>query len=134
MLCDSVAFLDANYEETVGLTIAARDYIARHQGGDRSEEPPLARMAMSCAALRVTSRLTQVMAWLLVQKAVQAGEMTRADAAGAAYRLAGQAVCLDDGPLPDEPLPPAFAQIEARSRQLYERIARLDAMIDGTPT
>ena len=131
-LCDSVAFLDANYEEAVGLTIEARDYLARQQGLDRSERPPLERLAMSSAAMRVTSRLTQVMAWLLVQKAVQAGEMSREDAAGEAYRLAGQDVCLDEGPLPDQPLPPAFARIDERSRRLYERVARLDAMIDGT--
>ena len=128
-LCDSVAFLDANYEEAVGLAVEARDYMAHQQGVDRSDHPPLERMAMSCAAMRVTSRLTQVMAWLLVQKAVQAGEMTREDAASEPYRLAGHEVCLDEGPLPDEPLPAAFATIDQRSRLLFERVARLDAMI-----
>ena len=131
-LCDSVAFLDANYEEAVVLAIEARDYMARQKGVDRGGHEPFERMAMSAAALRVTARLTQVMAWLLVQKAVQAGEMTRADAASEPYCLSGQEVCLDEGPLPEEGLPPAFAQIEERSRRLYERIPRLDALIEAT--
>ena len=128
--CDAVAFLDANFEEALGLAIEARDYMAREQNGGPGEGEPLDRMALSYAAMRVTSRLTQVMAWLMVQKAVQAGELTRRQAASEPNRLSAHDVCLGEGPLPDRDLPPRFAQIDTRSRQLYERIARLDSLLD----
>ena len=129
-VCDSLAFFDANYDEALTLAEEARDYLARHQGTDRSAVEPLDRMAVSCAALKVTSRLTQVMAWLLVQKAVQAGEMSRSEAAGEAYRLSGQDVCLSPRPLEERALPAPFADIYERSRKLYERVARLDSMME----
>ena len=129
-LCDSVAFFDANYEEAVTLAEEARDYLARQKAMDREQIEPLDRMAVSCAALKVTSRLTQVMAWLLVQKAVQAGEISRDEAVGEDYRLAGHDVCLSPRPLEDRALPAPFADIYERSTKLYERVARLDSMME----
>ena len=46
--------------------------------------------------MRITTRLTQIMAWLLAQKAVHAGELTARQMASEEYRLDGQSVCLDD--------------------------------------
>ena len=132
-VCDGVAFFDANYEEAMALAEETRDYLARHQASERERAEPLDRMAVSCAALKVTSRLTQVMAWLLVQKAVQAGEMSRAGAAGQDYRLSGQEVCLSPRPLADRELPSVFADIYDRSRKLYERVERLDSMMQRPP-
>ena len=129
-VCDSLAFLDANYDEAMSLAQEARDYLAVERDGQRPAGAPLERMAISCAALKVTSRLTQVMAWLLVQKAVQSGEMTRAEAAREPFRLSGQDVCLSPGPLGDHELPPALSDIQDRSLRLYERVMRLDAMLD----
>ena len=117
-LCDSLAFLNANYDEALDLAEQTRDWLV---GQDRSrgpDLPPLERMAISCATLKVTSRLTQVIAWLLVQRAVQAGEMTREQAAQAEHRLSGHEVCLTPGPLEHLDLPKVLEDIFQRSHLL----------------
>src|SRR3546814_17499671 len=92
---------------------------------------PNDRMLASCEAMRLTSRLTQVMAWLLVQKAVHAGEMTREDARAPEFRLAGKSVCAEAAPPVEGTLQPRLAELLERSLSLYLRVARLDAMQDG---
>src|SRR3546814_13020408 len=87
----TVAFFDSTFEEALGLTREARDYLTHVEPRERERMMPNDRMLASCEAMRLTSRLTQVMAWLLVQKAVHAGEMTRDEARAAPHRLGGQA-------------------------------------------
>ena len=75
--------------------------------------------------------MTQVVAWLLVQKAVHTGDLTREQAAESKFRLAGQEICDDIEPLTSEPMPERLAELLARSHKMYQRVARLDAMLDG---
>ncbi len=78
------AFIDKAYQEASDLLVEARDYVA-----GRPSEPaeqvlaPADRLRLTQALSRVTRRLTEVMAWLLVQKAVAAGEITAAPAKAA---------------------------------------------------
>src|SRR3546814_16360656 len=71
------------------------------------------------------------MAWLLVQKAVHAGEMTREDARAPEFRLAGKSVCAEAAPPVEGTLQPRLAELLERSLSLYLRVARLDALQDG---
>lgn len=128
---DRVAFLNGTYEEALKLAREARDYLAFQEPNDRAKLPARARMVASCESMRLTTRLTQVIAWLLVQKAVQAGELSREEAAEEKFRLSGHKVCARDVPVEDQPLPPRLAELMRLSHGLYERIARLDAMMDG---
>jgi len=128
----TVAFFDSTFDEALALTREARDYLTHREPLERERMTPNDRMLASCEAMRLTSRLTQVMAWLLVQKAVHAGEMTREEAAAEAYRLSGHEVCLSPRPLEERPLPPGFAEIYDRSGRLFERVARLDSMVGRT--
>ena len=89
----TVAFFDSTFEEALALTREARDYLTHAEPRERERMTPNDRMLASCEAMRMTSRLTQVMAWLLVQRAVHAGEMTRDEARAPEYRLGGQSVC-----------------------------------------
>ena len=73
-------FFNGPYDETMALLIEARNYIAYHDAAEHRKLPPQVRLQISYESMRVTSRLTQVMAWLLAQKAVHAGEMTKAQA------------------------------------------------------
>ncbi len=115
----------------MSLTREALDYIAYQEKADLAKLSQVARMAASCESMRLTARMTQVIAWLLVQKAVHAGDLTRAEAAAPRFRLAGHEVCDNDQPLTAEPLPERLAELMARSHHLYRRVARLDAMLDG---
>ncbi len=129
---ESIAFLDGTYEEALELTREARDYFAHQERPDSSKLAPTARLVTSCEAMRLTARLTQVMAWLLVQKAVHAGEMSRDEAAEERFRLGGQKVCANADPVAGDYLPPRLAELLGQSHTLYTRVARLDAMLgDG---
>lgn len=92
-----VTFLNKTYDESMTLLVEARNNLA-HGGVEERDQLDLAgKLTFSLEAMRLTATLTQSMAWLLVQKAVFAGEMTREDAARAPNRLGGHSVCLDGG-------------------------------------
>ena len=127
---ERIAFLDSTFEEALDLAREARDYLARLEPADRAKLTPEARLVTSCEAMRLTARLTQAMAWLMVQKAISAGEMTRAEAAAGSHRLEGQKVCAEADPVAGDYLPPRLAQLLQASHALYARVARLDALLD----
>lgn len=127
---DRVAFLNGTFEEALKLACETRDYMAYQEPKDRAKLSPRARMVASCESMRVTTRLTQVIAWLLVQKAVQAGEISRREAADEKFRLAAHEVCARPDPVEDQPLPPRLSELMRLSLGLYQRVARLDAMMD----
>jgi regulator of CtrA degradation len=124
------AFFAKTYDETLGLLVEVRDYVAEGEQRDRADLAPVVGAKLSCEALRVTARLTQVMAWLLAQKAIQAGELSTAEVVERNDRLTDIAVCMDEEP-EDEivGLPARFRELLERSHRLYIRVARLDEMI-----
>ena len=126
-----VTYFDSTLGEALALAQEAREYLSGQDPADRSALTAKARLAASCEAMRLTARLTQVVAWLLVQKAVHAGELTRQQAVQPRYRLGGQEVCEETHPLADDPLPDRLTDLMERSLRLYQRVARLDAMLDG---
>ncbi len=126
----TVAYFDTTFEEAMSLTCEARDYLAYQEKVDLAKLSPVGRMAASCETMRMTARLTQVIAWLLVQKAVHAGDISREEAAEPKFRLSGQEVCDNVEPLAAEPLPERLVELLERSHHMYRRITRLDAMLD----
>ncbi len=126
---ESVAFFDRTYEEALSLAREARDYFAQQEPTDRTAISPFDQRWESCEAMRVTARLTQIIAWLLVQKAVHAGELTRDDAKDPERRLSGQEICSAILENEKVSLPPRLSDLLERSRSLYARIERLDDML-----
>lgn len=115
--------IDQLYVEAMLLADEARGYFDQAGQADRDGLTPLQRVAFSCESLKVTTRLMHIIAWLLTQRAVDAGEMPRRDALDPSRRL-GTAPQSDAGALEAMPTP-ARALIEA-SADLYRRVARLD--------
>ena len=126
---DSVAFFDRTYEEALTLAREARDYLAQPAQLDPAQKSPFDQLAESCEAMRLTARITQVIAWLLVQKAIHAGELTRADARKPENRLSGHEVCAIASEAEESELSPRLRNLLARSHSLYTRIERLDGML-----
>jgi regulator of CtrA degradation len=124
----TLPFFMRTYDETSALMVAARDYLGNARPASAPGLTSFERLAINCEAMRLVARLTQVMAWLLAQRAVHAGEITAADAASEQYRLSGSASCLAETKDGSAPLPPRLYELMAESRQLYVRVARLDAM------
>lgn len=116
------------YDETMTMIMEARNYMAYGEARGRRYPGESTDLRFSCEALRVTSRLTQVLAWLMMQRAVVEGEITQQEALDEKNRLAGQDVCLDCQAAGDSSLPAGLRDLMERSFHLYERVARLEQM------
>ncbi len=108
------------------LMVEARNYMAYVERRERERAGVVVGLRMSCEAMRVTSRLTQVMAWLMVQRAVHDGEIPVEDALAEANRLSGGDVCMDESFAQDENLPGGLRSLLDRSYRLYVRVVRLE--------
>ena len=115
--------VDSLYVEAMVLADEARSYFDSAARDDRLELEPVDRVGFSCESLKVTTRLMHIIAWLLTQRAVGAGELTRSQA-GEAERRLGPAPATDQALLPR--LPQAAADLIRASEELYERLLRLD--------
>jgi regulator of CtrA degradation len=123
------AFFRKTYDEAMDLMVEARNYLSYAERRERERASLMIGLRMSCEALRVTSRLTQVMAWLMMQRAVHEGEVSAEQALGEEHRLSGGDVCLDETFAQDEELPNGLRSLMDRSHRLYVRIARLEEMM-----
>jgi regulator of CtrA degradation len=117
------------YDEALDLIVEARNYMVHNRPSARRSRLSGDNLRFSCEALRVTSRLTQVMAWLMLQRAVQDGEISAQEACDEKNRLSGQSVCLDESGVDDSEIPAGLRSLLTRSLSLYKRISRLEEMV-----
>jgi regulator of CtrA degradation len=111
--------VDGLYTEAMLLADEARSYFDSDRA--RAIFPAEAAVAFSCESLKVTTRLMHIIAWLLNQKAIRAGEIRADDIASLeslGYAPATDSIWL--GELPDE----ARSLILA-SEDLYYRVQRV---------
>lgn len=115
--------IDSLYVEAMLLADEARAYFDESGRAERDGLDPLTRVSFSCESLKITTRLMHVIAWLLTQRAVAAGELSARDALDRARRL-GNAPATDAiavAAMPDR----AQAMIRS-SIDLHRRTALLD--------
>lgn len=115
--------IDSFYVEAMLLADEARGYFDQDARIARDRLDPFGRVTFSCESLKVTTRLMHIIAWLLTQRAVDAGELSPRDALDPARRL-GEAPVTEDAVLAQMPAD-AWALIRA-SIDLHRRVARLD--------
>lgn len=119
-------FYNRMCDDAASLTVEVRDYFADQAKTDRIFLTQEQKLAMTRESMRVTTRLTQSVAWIMAQRAVHEGEISTADARSSTYRLENHQICLDedDGRLAG--LPAEFKVLWWRSQRLYQRVARLE--------
>jgi regulator of CtrA degradation len=124
--------VDSLYVEAMVLADEARSYFDSAARDDRLELEPVDRVGFACESLKVTTRLMHVIAWLLTQRAVAAGELTRSQA-GEEERRLGPAPASDEALMPR--LPPAAVELIRATEELYDRLSRIDegSFGDGPP-
>jgi regulator of CtrA degradation len=119
--------VDSLYVEAMLLADEARAYFDSSGKDDRLGLDPTVRIGFACESLKVTTRLMQVIAWLLTQRAVAAGELSKAQAGSAERRLG-------DAPESDAELlaklPDSAVALIRSSQELYGRVRRID---EGSP-
>ncbi len=115
--------VDTLYIDAMVLADEARSYFDEGGRSDREALDPMARVAFSCESLKVTTRLMHVIAWLLTQRAVDAGEMAPREALDPSRRLGAAPV---SEPAALASMPGAARQLIEASADLHRRVARLD--------
>jgi regulator of CtrA degradation len=124
-LAASGAFRDL-FREGMTLVEEAAAYL---DGPGREESrllPRAASVAYSTESMRLTTRLMQVASWLLLQRAVNEGELTSSQAQ--AERVRVKLSREDYGCAPElfEQLPSTLRNLSRRSRRIQERVMHLD--------
>ena len=119
--------VDSLYVEAMLLADEARAYFDVVGRAERDSLEALSRVTFSCESLKVTTRLMHIIAWLLTQRAVEAGELAPGDALSPSRRL-GEAPETDAATL--DTMPVQARTIIATSIELHRRVARLDASLD----
>ena len=115
--------VDSLYVEAMVLADEARAYFDSSGRDDRLSLDPIVRVGFACESLKVTTRLMQIIAWLLTQRAVAAGELSR-DQARTPERRLGEAPESEADLLPA--LPETALMLIRASQELYDRIRRID--------
>jgi regulator of CtrA degradation len=115
--------VDSLYVEAMLLADEARGYFDEVGRNERDSLEALNRVTFSCESLKVTTRLMHIIAWLLTQRAVDAGEIAPGDALAPSRRL-GAAPETDHAVV--TVMPVQAAAIIQTSIELYRRVARLD--------
>lgn len=125
-----VAFLDRTYHEALALTHAAHGCIAAGMTAPLEGASMASALTASIESMRLTVRITQIMAWCLAQKAIFAGELLRDAATVEKFALGARELCLGgDEHNNDNDLTNTFRGLLARSRALYVRVLRLDELM-----
>lgn len=96
---------------------------------DAKRLPRTAALTYASESMRLTTRLMQIASWLLLQRAVNEGEMTQAEAASdkRRTRISWQQAPKETASF--ETLPFQLVELIEDSLRLQERIARLDGVI-----
>ena len=122
--------VDSLHVEAMLLADEARSYFDEAGRAEREALDPLDRVGFSCESLKVTTRLMHIIAWLLTQRAVDAGELRPRDALHPSRRL-GEPPISD--PSAVAVLPPRARGLIRASADLHRRVARLDVAQEGAP-
>jgi regulator of CtrA degradation len=124
-LAGSNAF-KALFKEGMGLVEEAAAYL---DGAGREESRLLRRpaaLAYATESMRLTTRLMQIASWLLLQRAVNEGEMTLAQAATEKHRVRLSRQEIACAPEIFEELPGRLRDLSFRSLRLQARVIHLD--------
>lgn len=123
------ALFQRTYREGMSLVEEAATYLDG-PGRDQAKDLPRATaLAYATESMRLTTRLMQVAAWLLVQKAVNEGDMSESEALAEKYELGGREIGRSKRIGGADMLPDALKDLIVRSENIYRRIDRLDAQM-----
>jgi regulator of CtrA degradation len=120
------ALFNRTFEEGMSLVEECARYLDGRGRDESRALPRKAALVYAGESMRVTTRLMQAASWLLVQRAVQEGDMDVSDAASDRYRLGAREICFGRRDDAGDDLPEKLRDLLERSESLYRRIARFD--------
>lgn len=129
---NQLLFLPGVFNETLALLFDAHHYFQSRGADEQAQLNAMERPVYATEMTRVTMRLTSVMAWIMVRRAINAGRIEQEKAAQD-YRLDGSDICLEHVEEALDKLPSYLGYLSDRSLELYERVHRLDQLAYGQP-
>ena len=117
------------YADGMGLVEETASYL---DGPGRTASKDLPRMASilyAAESMRLTTRLMQLASWLLLQRAVNNGEMSRDQVMAEKNKVRIESFTVDASAPGWDDLPETFRDLVARSLRLQARVALLDREI-----
>lgn len=124
---------DKLFREGMGLVEETANYL---DGPGRLDARLLDRhgvVAYATESMRLTTRLMQIASWLLLQRAIGAGEMSKEEAGKQKTRITLSEIGAGNSLTGSEQLPETLREIVARSLALHHRVTKLDAMLNAQP-
>jgi regulator of CtrA degradation len=120
---------DKVFREGMSLVEETADYL---DGPGRQDARLLDRhgaVAYATESMRLTTRLMQLASWLLLQRAVGAGEMKQDEVMKERHRISLTDIGRGNTLAGSEQLPGALLDIVERSLSLHQRILKFDCML-----
>ena len=117
------------FREGMNLVEEAAAYL---DGPGRAEAKALPRaeaLAYASESMRLTTRLMQLASWLLLQRAVNEGEMTQTQAASEKHKVKLSNQDMATAPEAFHRLPARLRDLVAHSMRLQARIVHLDQLL-----
>lgn len=125
----SPTIVETLYCEALVLADEARDaFDLSGRLTQAAQDEDLSRIALSCEALRTTTRMMHALAWLLNQRAYFHGELSEFQLRRYGRLPPAQ---VDADPVQQVMLPPDIAAVIDRTKRFYARIERLDSAWQG---
>jgi len=117
------------FREGMGLVEEAAAYL---DGPGRFEAKGLPRpdaLAYASESMRLTTRLMQIASWLLLQRAVNEGELTQVQATAEKHKVKLSRQELASNPETFRRLPKKLQELGSQSMRLQERVMHLDRLL-----
>jgi regulator of CtrA degradation len=124
----TASIIDRIYNEAYSLLIESRNYMVYALPAVKKDLSAEDRLEVTFQSTRLTSRVLEMISWLLAQKAVQSGEMSREESKNQGFSITNDDVCRYSEGEQSAALPLGLKQLLERSANLYARLARLDGM------
>lgn len=121
---------DKTYDETLQLLTKSEHFLKNYSAERMRHNNDVLDLRVNCEMTRVTSRLTQIMAWLLAQKAALNGEISHEEANTDKFCLNNDPFCLSNtknGQEDDYPL--AMRELLIDSLVLFKRVLALSTQV-----
>jgi regulator of CtrA degradation len=118
------------FKEGMGLVEETANYL---DGPGRQDARQLDRhgaVAYATESMRLTTRLMQLASWLLLQRAIGAGEMSPEEARKEKHRISLAEIGRGNDLAGSKQLPADLKDIIERSLSLHQRVMKLDAMLN----
>ena len=128
----SECFLDI-FKEGMGLVEETANYLDTDGRREAKALSQTASLAYATESMRLTTRLMQMASWLLIQRAVNEGEMTAEQAMAEKHKVKIQTSTRAAHIKHFQDLPARLQQLIKNAERLYDRIHALEKMIHEEP-